>query len=458
MKKVKKMIKDYLLPIIVVISLLILPALVAVMSQILYSIGGFYRRLYDVVDYDSIKTTMISISFTTLGFAITLRNILIGRDREKYFGFSVKTVIQYSTTIYCKICWYTILCVPFIDIMLYVLGYRRQLVFFTVLSVFCMIVYFVSVLKRIQKEVYNETIAYMMVENLLSPKKVYTEDFREEIFQKLFCDIDRFSEVNVVFDKFLNFLYKAACYPKFLLKRTGTMTWTIIQQTIRENYETMSKDTFITSIKSVSLYSFNYFDFLSEKYEIKFKVNILLDEFSLFIDNTTISVVDLAKSEIYQHCLNESAHQQEEGTELLSKNNAYFLLFNYLLGLLCAGAYHLSLDDYKKLVNGISRICVEKTVLLTGSIISALSLMSMYYLEQADFFSLEEYKHQDIFDYCTSLAKETTEYEYRILEAYLFDNFSIYNSPVRFKDAYQVRKKEFQYGYGVFLNALGDMR
>lgn len=447
-----------LLPICVVILLILMPYLLTYVSGELCKFSTIFKDIYNNMDYEGIKTVMLSITFTTLGFAITLRNILIGRDRERHFGFSIKAIIRYSTKMYCKVCWYTVATVPFIEIFLYVRGYRRQLIFFTVLSAVCMVIYFLTVLQRIRKDVNNETVAYIFIDNIFNPNTVYSKVFRAELFQKLFYDISNFPEVNLVFDKVLSDIYTIVCKPGCLFFRAINATKsTVLQQSICKRLANMSSALITESIQSISLYSFDYYDMLRKSQLSLFSKDTMISDLSLFIDNTKFDVSSLAKSSIYLNCMNIEQKKKRTVRMTVSSNNAYYLFFNYILGMMCAGAYHLSLEDYKALTTSIVAKCEEKKVLLSSTMIEALSLMVLYYLEKNG--SFERKKHDpkfynNVLNYCNQLAKNTTEYDYKLLEEFLYNDFCVNNSKISFAEIYMIRKYEFKRGYGVFLNII----
>lgn len=492
----------------VVLALSVLPCLLTFLSDLLYSECLFWRAIYDSMNYDDIKTTLISIAFTSLGFAITLRNILIGREHEKFFGFSVKAIIRYSTKTYSKICWYIIMIVPFMEIYLFVRGYRRQLIIYTLLSAVFMIIYFVTVLQRIRKDVNIETISYQFIDNILNPDDVYAEEYRKELFEKLFCESSTFPEVKQVFDGVLKNLYQIVFDPCFLgTNFIKTIKMTELQKSIRRKMPKKSLDSpeVKKAIQTISLYTYEYYDHLF-CFDSSIGIKSMTEQLKLFVDNTGINVSVLAKSTIYQDCMGfEHTNKDEAGLN----SNAYLLLSNYLLGMLCAGINHLSLAEYQKLTEEIARICVQKTVLLSGAEIYALSLLVMYYRElvkgfaehannktpHTDTFDLYYQKlfkryerqmdskifesdplnlyYQDLvkgfeghqnskisyagaFVYGRTLAKLTEENDYKLLERFLHKDFSIDDSSFTFSDALSAHRNEMEKGNDIFFNILDN--
>lgn len=448
--------KWFILPLFIALSMIGLSFLLSATASWFCDISYEIKYLYNHIEYQNIQSTMISVSFTTLGFAITLRNILIGRDRDKYYGFSLKSIINYSTKAYSKICWYIIMLVPFMDIYLYFRGFKRQVIFFTLLSAMSMIIYFLTVLQRIRKDVHNETIAYIFIDNILNPHVVYFMEYKEELFQKLFCNSDTFPEVNLVFDYVLEYLYKIVCDQYFLkYSHYKYIKMTSIQQNIRRRLKKtpLDSDTVKKALQTVSFYSYDYFNRLFQSKRAQ-SIKPITEQIMQFIKHSHINVSILAMSRMYKDCMNQK-------TEIKKKNrlndNAYLLFFNYLLGIMCAGINNLSFDEYRILTDKIAEICTEETVLLTRGEIDALSVLVLYYQEINGGFDARSNGSPSYFDiiaYCRSMVKNTDDYDYILLERFLFEDFSIYNSQIKFGDALMACRNEFIEGNGVFLTVL----
>lgn len=447
-----------ILPICVVLALLILPCLITKSSACLCAKCPDFKTIYDSMNYDGIQTTLISITFTSLGFAITLRNILIGREREKFFGFSVKAIIKYSTKTYSKICWYIIMIIPFMEIYLYVRGYRRQLIVYTLLSAVSMIIYFVTVLQRIRKDVNIEIIAYQFIDNILNPDDIYDKEYRTELIEKLFCESSTFPEVKQVFDDVLKNLYKIVCEPRILKHRSiRTINMTELQKSIRRKMRKKPLDSAEVkkSIQTVSLYSYDYYDHLFQ-FVPSIGIKSMTEQLELFVDNTGINVSVLAKSSIYQDCMGVESKFTKKNH---FNSNAYLLLFNYLFGMLCAGINQMSLEEYRKLTDEIAKLCIEKKVLLSGAEIDALSLLVMYYQELVKGFESHQNSkitYSEAFQYGRFLAKRTEENDYLLLEKLLYKDFSIADSPFTLSNALSARRNEFEKDNDIFLNILDN--
>lgn len=456
MKDSPKETRLIILRIAVVVVMVAFPFLLAASSDLLLQFECV-RSIYDTIDYESLQGVLISVSFTTLGFAFTFRNILIGRDNQLYFGFSMKSIIHYSTKLYCLLCWYVVLTVPFTMLFAYALGFRRQLFFYVALSSFCTILYFLSVMQRIKKQEFNNTVSYMLVDNIYATQETnYTYEYKNEFFDKLFADTILYPEHPIVFDNALIAFYNMIAFSDNKMKRICSYFFqTVIQLQIKKelspNKEKKSKDL----IQKFSLYSFTYYEHWYRDENNPASATGLINHFRNFAEIAKNSVCFLSYSDIYNQCAGNKTVEKNK-IKRRCGNNSYLLIFNCLLGLFCSSARHCSVEDYKMLEEGISKVCEEYGILLSGSKISALALLVMYFTEASGGYAenqkVNREYYSDVFVYSSLLAEKTTETDFKVIMGFLYPDFAVSQSEITIKDIDEMRKREYNRQFGVFLN------
>ena len=457
MKDSPKEIRLIILRIAVVMVMLASPFLLAASCGLLLQYE-FVRHIYDTIDYQSLQGVLISVSFTTLGFAFTFRNILIGRDNQLYFGFSMKSIIHYSTKLYCLLCWYVVLTVPFTMLFAYALGYRRQLFFYAALSSFCTILYFLSVMQRIKKQEFNNTVSYMLVDNIYATQETnYTNEYKNEFFDKLFTDTILYPEHPIVFDNAFIAFYNMIAVSENKMKRICSYFFqTVIQLQIKKELSQNSGKKFRELIQKFSLHSFTYYEHWYGDKNDPASVKGLIKHFRNFAEIAKDSVCFLPYSDIYNQCAGNKTVEKNNIIKRRCGNNSYLLIFNCLLGLFCSSARHCSVADYQILEEGISEVCEEYGILLGGSKISALALLVMYFTEASGGYSdnqkINKEYYSDVFMYSSLLAEKTTETDFNVIMGFLYHDFAVSQSEITIKDIKKIRKKEYDRQFGAFLN------
>lgn len=439
----------------VFISIIILVILFFLFNFAALLLLNIFPDFFNGIDYKSIPPTLISISFTLLGFGLTLRNLLLGRDNQMYTGFSMKSLITAGTPIYSKICWYLVIAIPLSSIVLYFFGYRRQLYFYTLLSAICMVIYFVNVLRLLKKETYQKTISYIVIDQIYDLQNEYINQHRDEFFNKLFKDKNDIPEAIIIFGLLINsFAEVVTKNDNYIFQRFRKyFARTTIQRKLRKQLKSKQYNCDEIVIKSFSLYSYEFFFRMLKNSDnndksinqcidmiktfiIEQKVRIDLLSNSKVIINLTKDIVNLDNYKTNTSISNGKKHEMKHKNE-----NKYYLLFNLLLGMFSAGISLLSLSEFQQLYNGIIQRCIKNSTILSKSKISAIVVVIILYDEISDI-KLKKISYKELFYLYNEMIDDTSDIDFLFLEEFLSGDFYINTERIKLKDSFNTLKEK----------------
>lgn len=416
-KKVKEWISDdFNKTLIVAIgSLIYLSATIHVTYPIIKSL------LLWVVNIDNLNTefskSLISTSFTILGFSITVRNIIISRDLQRYTNFTFKTLIYEATSIKCKFAWYLIILIPGYSLILYSIGFRRQFYVLTFISVVCMLYYFYNSLKRLDNTVLRKTIVDLFIENMID-KSNDVDSNRKELFSKLCSEneLEVFSvEQRSIFKLFYNEIHNIVKMDGYEgMKRR--YNYPRIELSIKDSVDydkNLIKD---IALKS-SIYTYSYFDCTLK---------------NIFLKKTyTEEKIDEVKKFVPEYFNMVLEKYIDNGLEIKNNNlqdKEYLIFVNTLFGIILSCLNNLSFIDNKELINDIYETLANREELVYTQIVPhfcAMIIVSINYLLVNNTSFLDTTSSYDILEFYKKYQSFTIDTDYSDLYKLIYNRFHI---------------------------------
>ena len=398
---------------------------------------------YDIKNcfFEVNPSTSISVNFTIMGFAITLKNILLRRDNQTFLNFSIKRLIETGDSFISKVFWYSLIVIPFFTIFLYIRGYEKQLFAYTFISGISIIGYFFDVIARINKTNYTKVISYQIIENLIDNIRfnhsIVEVEYKNEIFSKLCNEKNKgYSESDLVFLEFVKMLHSIILDKDRILKRK-LLFWRNTNAKKKVDYlwrKRLSQSDKDEAIKSISIYSFNYFDcIIKNNYKVFFCEDKTLDNLILKIGELVKSF--LSESSIYP-IIKKSVFKPKQKKRAIVKKREYYLFLNFIMGILTAFALNCKINHVKDMTQVIKKICVSQKVIPNDSVIDAIAFVITYYL-----FSINCFNNTVCFDdfdeFATESFRNTYERDYNDLFDILYLNFSITDYQFCLKNSFE---------------------
>lgn len=357
-------------------------------------------NLLNTVDYKNLPQSLIAISFTLLGFGITCRNIIISKDTSKFNIFPISTLIDYGNNFTTQACWYFVVCIPFYSLIIYIVGFRRQIYFFVFFSGMCLIYYFFTVLSRIRKENCENVVAYIIINNLLVIDNKKNIEYRKEIFQKLIDTKNSFILSKTIFSRTLIFFSKIVqnkdkhIRPRKILSK-AFFTRTLIQKEIKQKWNNKSHDNLNdyhkTIIKSFSIYSYDYFNSVltsmdkSENQYLLIQFNEIINQFvsdninqekyqKQYLLNTLNNILQIPvnKKEYKKHKLKKKKMEYYD--------KLYMLFINIVFGLIVSCVTNLELNEFDSIIKLLSETINDNNIYISDDVLNTLSLYAFYYV------------------------------------------------------------------------------
>lgn len=277
--KIKKFFKSLFLEDNMYFSILLSVILFLILMTVLCQISHNWINTISLIrnlDTDLCKS-LIGITFTIMGFSITIRNIIISRDMSSFSNFSLKNLIDENTSYFDKFIWYLILFIPIHLIIIYIIGYRKQIYVFAIISGLSMILYFFCTLRRLKRISLKETIVNILIDNMLIERNIEYSLERKKLINQL-CYNQNKKLINVehteLFKKYLKNLQEIVANRSYRKLFKGNLIdslfyWKIflpqierkINYTLKSKNDIEKKEKLILSLsKEVSLYTFDYFN------------------------------------------------------------------------------------------------------------------------------------------------------------------------------------------------------
>ena len=452
MKKLKKKIKKYMQrhdPLRATLTSLCVFFVLCGTSKILRLIYFYLQQvcpnILSIIDASSVNFTFVSIPFTILGFGVTLKNIILSKDSVTYNLFTLKALIEEGNSLVSSISWYLILCIPFYSVIIYALGYRRQLYFFLLVSSSAFIIHFFTILIRLRKKNCKKIVAYIIINNLFDKDKRTTE-YRKEVFQKLVNSDESKAESNMIFADSVDILSDIITNEEpFICSNRHILTKTVIQKKIKENWDDLDADERNEFIKVFSLYVFDYFNSIIKDSNIT-EYDYLIVQFNRMITHYTET--HFKEKEYIKYYLHETqnkilvtigAKPDESYTPSIKKfkksrkkeflsnyANLYMLYLNYILGLLSACIINMRLKDIKDIKDFISSSALKQNIFLSNSIINLLTLYILYYASK-NYKLSPDISYQELSEYINDLIANTSFLYSEYIESQLFRDFTVFD-------------------------------
>lgn len=442
-----------------VFSIFVIFVIFSVFMGLLYPLIQSILPGFINIEGASAGFSIVSISFTILGFGLTLKNIILSKDSVSYNVFTIKAIIEEGNNKISSYSWYLIICIPFYSLVIYALGYRKQLFFFVFLSASAFIIHFFTIILRLDKKNCKKIVAYIIIHSLFDKDK-RTAEYRKEVFQKLVNSDNGNSESNLIFSEAVNILFKIItgkepyiCKSRCIVNRFyRSFNRNAIQKKIKTKWDNFSEEEKVSTIKAFSLFAFDYFSGVIKNSD-KSEYNYIIVQFSKLIEEyieinfreekytklylktiQTIQIELLNKlnqknriTYIFSETFSEILiNQTEEQKEFYKKINLYTLLLNYLLGLYSACIINMSLSKVKELQELICKIILEKNVYLSKSVIDLLVLYAIYYAKYNNIIN-EDTLYKELETYIMDLLKTTSFMYTEYIESQIYEDFTAFD-------------------------------
>lgn len=446
---------------------------------------------------DEIASSLIGITFTIFGFALTMRNLLVARQTSNYGGFSMRTIIDNSTNLISKSVWYLILTIPFLNLSIYFMGHRRCIYLFVFLSGICVVIFLSTVLHRLTKKNCRRTIEYIIIDNFFDTTELYKKEYRKEYFKQLIFDDSNRVEIQLTFIELLNILYDIIAkkdkyfkwyFPWYRLTRTA------IQKNAQKKWKKMTEYNRIFIVKTFSEYSYIYFSNIICNYQESDYQNLLIqfnEIIRYFLNNNNLSI------EIYGNYLKEKKMKIEKKykkrydkikkiREKIRNSNRYrekyrkkqnkrynqkykkrckkrdrniakiikkrknkysyiillrTLYFNLVFGLLCACTSKMDLPQIKDITKKIADTSIGNNLLLSDSQIKILSLFAIYYAKENELLS-QKIQTKKLYEYIFELFNNTSRSDFEFFKKSIYEEFTIYDYSNHLNEIYRSIIKE----------------
>ena len=357
------------------------------------------------VDFKSTNGSFLGMLITIMGFSITIRNILISRETSKYKNFSTKRIIANSSNYLSLVLWYIILISSLYGIVLYVLGYQRQIVILVITSIISMLIYFWLTLHRLKDNQVQKILAELILNDLLCENHV---TYRRDLLKKLCLLDDLNTSINdsyIVFNLFLKSLRTLS-----IKKCITPLSYTIKNINIRILRKGRRKDKLFIEqkLKKSYYYSLDFFtDFIAEnqkhntEFLVEYITNMLLQCDELILDTGNF---------IGNH----------------RKNNTFYLFFNTVYGLIQSCFQNMDFENVVHILDDyINHLKENKSgiAIIVDYIIALIVLCIDYLLCNEKLYRNTEIWR--ILDYYDKLSSKITEYELGFICDVVIDDIAI---------------------------------
>lgn len=212
---------------------------------IVYGITIFIIKNFshNILEKSNLSGTFIGITFTIMGFSITVKNILIGKESTYFSNFSMKILLQNSIQNIYNFLWYVIICSPFLSIIFSAIIKEPYLGIIAILSGICMILYFSIALSYLTKQKLNNVVVNLFLKNIITNFKIENHNpslnfivCRKELFSKLF-----FNEKGLLTEESVN------VYFLFIKKLNNIINYKIFENCNHSELINFCKRNFLTS-------------------------------------------------------------------------------------------------------------------------------------------------------------------------------------------------------------------
>lgn len=260
------------------------------------------------------NSTLISISFTLFGFAVTAKNILNHKLSEFYSNIPIMTIIDNSKTVLYKKVWYSILFSPVFMLVLFCLKYDINLVPYIFLSFICFLCFLIETYRMISLKNTQDVISDMLL-NLTANALSYNNQVKRK---NLLSSLYSVSRKNILSSDYKPIFNEYICKVKSVLNGS-------YEQEHSLNFETKIKKDVHNSIKSSNTAE-------------------------LIVNNICYFIYDYVNYVL----LNDNINYQSVNNELNDFTNSEFVMKNLIDSIFNFNGYNFNSDlMYKFYINSI---------------------------------------------------------------------------------------------------------
>lgn len=321
----------------------------------------------------SIEGTIISVSFTLLGFAITTKNILISRYSQFFSRVPFKFIFDNNQNNIYLICWKIIAYTPFCIITLYILGCKRLLIIPMFFSAIVFLLYFFFTYKMISgREKAKNTIANLLLENTLLDENSEVKITRKSLLGKL-CSDNNLNITNSdyisTFRTYISFTQNVFLNDNIqnndkLKEQSKIMLYAIkIFEKLKKfflysevkkriDYKLETDDEAKTKIsENIIFYTFDYFNYtFKTNYMDSRKIPAIYDE-QFNIEYIIQSIIILFNTGLYNAQKNNLKSFSDDSFSNFMKTLSFKYYINGMFGLMLACIINLNFSNFKKIIS-----------------------------------------------------------------------------------------------------------
>lgn len=243
--------------------------IIVILDLIIIVLYNNFSKLFDYFNFLN-ESAPIGWSITIFGFTVTARNLVFTRRNDKFLNVSMNIILDGNVSGFDKLLWYIILMMPINMIIFYLLHSKKCLWLFVLISLISMLMYFHSVLKRVNgqeclKEISNNIQSFLIQNN----KNDFTNSIIKEVsnsnssFELLSIE----KEVNDGLFKILITKPSANC---ILSTFTEYYTYKLLKHKDFENniLNNITEYSYFNTlnISKISLYDFSFISWIDNKY------------------------------------------------------------------------------------------------------------------------------------------------------------------------------------------------